>query len=65
MTKAYSARYFIEVFLNHAAANHIVCHGIPSDKILKDGDIVNVDVTAIKDGWHETLVELLKLVMFL
>ena len=34
------------------SANHIVCHGIPSDKILVDGDIVNVDVTAIKDGWH-------------
>ena len=28
------------------------CHGIPSNKILKDGDIVNVDVTAVKDGWH-------------
>ncbi len=34
------------------SANHIVCHGIPSDKILVNGDIVNVDVTAIKDGWH-------------
>ena len=34
------------------STNHIVCHGIPSDKILKDGDIVNVDVTALKDGWH-------------
>ena len=34
------------------STNHIVCHGIPSDKILKEGDIVNVDVTAIKDGWH-------------
>ena len=34
------------------SANHVVCHGIPSEKILKDGDIVNVDVTAIKDGWH-------------
>ena len=32
--------------------NHVVCHGIPSDKILKDGDIINVDVTALKDGWH-------------
>jgi methionyl aminopeptidase len=29
-----------------------VCHGIPSKKILKEGDIVNVDVTAFKDGWH-------------
>ena len=34
------------------SVNHVVCHGIPSDKILKDGDIVNVDVTAFKEGWH-------------
>ena len=32
--------------------NHQVCHGIPNDKPLKKGDIVNVDVTIIKDGWH-------------
>lgn len=32
--------------------NHQVCHGIPSDKKLKDGDIINVDVTVIKDGYH-------------
>ncbi|MBU1425524.1 MAG: type I methionyl aminopeptidase [Gammaproteobacteria bacterium] len=32
--------------------NHQVCHGIPSDKKLKNGDIVNLDVTPIKDGWH-------------
>ena len=32
--------------------NHVVCHGIPSDKVLKDGDIVNVDVTLVLDGWH-------------
>lgn len=32
--------------------NHVVCHGIPSDKVLKDGDIVNVDVTPLLDGWH-------------
>ena len=32
--------------------NHVVCHGIPNDKPLKDGDIVNVDVTLILDGWH-------------
>lgn len=32
--------------------NHVVCHGIPSDKKLKDGDIVNIDVTVIKDGYH-------------
>ena len=32
--------------------NHVVCHGIPNDKPMKKGDIVNVDVTVIKDGWH-------------
>lgn len=32
--------------------NHVVCHGIPSEKTLKSGDIVNVDVTPIVDGWH-------------
>lgn len=32
--------------------NHVVCHGIPGDRVLKDGDIVNIDVTVIKDGWH-------------
>src|ERR1700694_5741819 len=32
--------------------NHVVCHGIPNDKPLKEGDIVNVDVTLIVDGWH-------------
>jgi len=32
--------------------NHVVCHGIPGDKRLKSGDIVNVDVTVIKDGFH-------------
>jgi methionyl aminopeptidase len=32
--------------------NHVVCHGIPSEKPLKEGDIVNVDVTLILDGWH-------------
>ena len=34
------------------SVNHVVCHGIPGDKPLKDGDIVNVDVTLILDGWH-------------
>ena len=34
------------------SVNHQVCHGIPNDKPLKKGDIVNVDVTVIKDGWH-------------
>ena len=33
--------------------NQVVCHGIPSDnKVLKDGDIINIDITVIKDGWH-------------
>lgn len=34
------------------SVNHVVCHGIPSDKKLQKGDIVNVDVTVIVDGWH-------------
>ena len=32
--------------------NHVVCHGIPGEKTLKDGDIVNIDVTPLLDGWH-------------
>ena len=32
--------------------NHQVCHGIPNDRPLKNGDILNIDVTVIKDGWH-------------
>ena len=34
------------------SVNHQVCHGIPSEKKLKDGDIVNIDITVIKDGYH-------------
>ncbi len=34
------------------SVNHVVCHGIPGDRALKDGDIVNIDVTVIQDGWH-------------
>lgn len=34
------------------SVNHQVCHGIPSNKKLKDGDIINIDVTVIKDGYH-------------
>ncbi len=34
------------------SVNHVVCHGIPGDKRLEDGDIVNIDVTVILDGWH-------------
>jgi methionyl aminopeptidase len=33
------------------SVNHVVCHGIPGDKKLKDGDIINIDVTVIVDGW--------------
>lgn len=33
------------------SVNHVVCHGIPGDKVLKDGDILNIDVTVIVDGW--------------
>ena len=36
-----------------ASVNQVICHGIPSEnKILKDGDIINIDVTVLKDGWH-------------
>jgi methionyl aminopeptidase len=34
------------------SVNHVVCHGIPNDRPLKNGDILNIDVTVIKDGWH-------------
>ncbi len=34
------------------SVNHVVCHGIPGDKKLKNGDIINIDVTVIKDGFH-------------
>ncbi|MCW9034006.1 MAG: type I methionyl aminopeptidase [Rhodospirillales bacterium] len=34
------------------SANHVVCHGIPSEKKLQEGDIVNIDVTVILDGWY-------------
>src|SRR3546814_9577747 len=34
------------------SANHVVCHGIPDDKPLREGDIINVDVTPMVDGWH-------------
>ncbi len=51
---AYSAPLFYRGFPKSSctSANHVVCHGIPSDKTLKEGDILNVDVTAVKDGWH-------------
>jgi methionyl aminopeptidase len=34
------------------SVNHVVCHGIPGTKVLKDGDILNIDVTVIIDGWY-------------
>ena len=34
------------------SVNHVVCHGIPDDTELKDGDIINIDITVIKDGYH-------------
>jgi methionyl aminopeptidase len=50
----YSAPLFYRGFPKSCctSTNHVICHGIPADKILMDGDIVNVDVTAYKDGWH-------------
>jgi len=51
---AYSAPLFYRGFPKSCctSTNHVVCHGIPSEKILQEGDIVNVDVTALKNGWH-------------
>ncbi|MFK8016868.1 MAG: M24 family metallopeptidase, partial [Gammaproteobacteria bacterium] len=34
------------------SVNHVVCHGIPGDKRLKNNDIINIDITVIKDGFH-------------
>src|SRR5258707_711140 len=34
------------------SVNHVVCHGVPGDKRLKSGDIINIDITVIKDGYH-------------
>jgi methionyl aminopeptidase len=34
------------------SVNHIICHGVPGDKVLKNGDTVNIDITVIKDGYH-------------
>ena len=51
---AFSAPLFYRGFPKSCctSSNHIVCHGVPSDKVLREGDIINVDVTAFKDGWH-------------
>ena len=50
----YSAPLFYRGFPKSSCSsvNHVVCHGIPSEKYLKEGDIVNIDVTAIVNGWH-------------
>ena len=50
----YSAPLFYKGFPKSCctSANHIICHGIPSDKYLNDGDIINIDVTAIVNKWH-------------
>ena len=51
---AYSAPLYYRGFPKSCctSANHVICHGIPQNKILNEGDIVNVDVTAFKNGWH-------------
>ena len=50
----YSAPLFYKGFPKSCctSVNHVVCHGIPSNKYLSEGDIVNIDVTAIVNGWH-------------
>ena len=51
---AYSAPLYYRGFPKSCctSVNHVVCHGIPSDKVLSDGDIINIDVTAVFNGWH-------------
>ena len=51
---AYSAPLFYRGFPKSCctSTNHVICHGIPRNKILNEGDLVNVDVTAFKNGWH-------------
>ncbi|MBL6858127.1 MAG: type I methionyl aminopeptidase [Pelagibacteraceae bacterium] len=51
---AYSAPLFYRGFPKSCctSANHVICHGIPQNKILSEGDIINVDVTAYKNNWH-------------
>tara|TARA_B110000438_G_scaffold114489_1_gene112224 strand:+ start:5362 stop:6138 length:777 start_codon:yes stop_codon:yes gene_type:complete len=50
----YSAPLFYRGFPKSCctSVNHVICHGIPSDKYLNDGDIINIDVTAIINDWH-------------
>ena len=51
---AYSAPLFYRGFPKSCctSVNHVICHGIPALKYLKEGDIINIDVTAIVNGWH-------------
>jgi len=51
---AYPATLFYMGFTGSicTSINHVVCHGIPGAKVLKEGDIVNIDITLILDGWH-------------
>ena len=51
---AYPATLFYRGYTKSicTSINHVVCHGIPDDKPLREGDIVNIDVTYIVDGWH-------------
>jgi len=50
----YSAPLFYRGFPKSCctSTNHVVCHGIPTNKYLNDGDIINIDVTAVVNGWH-------------
>ena len=50
----YSAPLFYRGFPKSCctSVNHVVCHGIPTNKYLNEGDIINIDVTAIVNGWH-------------
>ena len=63
----YSAPLFYRGFPKSSCSsvNHVVCHGIPSQKYLKEGDIVNIDVTAIVNGGMGILAECSLLEMFL
>ena len=51
---AYPATLFYRGYTKSicTSINHVVCHGIPNDKPLRDGDIMNIDYTLIVDGWH-------------
>lgn len=52
--KAYPATMYYRGFRHSicSSINHVVCHGIPNEKPLRDGDIVNIDITLILDGWY-------------